>query len=138
MRNEFFDTVGDALHAFLKAGFEVCLMHWDGESFGNGYIVMKRRHVRLRVIRDRDQDMLGISPGVEPERWIDPEVLLRGVASVEEANRYRSSNELHAAADVVFENLERLEPALKKVEWPQTKQKIETLERARRERRFGF
>src|SRR6266550_113281 len=102
MRNDFFDVVGEALKPFEELGFEPSLLHWDGESFGNGYIVSKRRHVRLRVVRDRDHDLLEVSPGIEPERWTDPEILLRAVAGDEEGDRYRSANQLNERARVVF------------------------------------
>ena len=138
MHNEFLDAVEEALKPFEEIGFEPSLLHWDGDTFGNGYIVLKRRHVRLRVLRDRDHDILEMSPGTEPERWTDPEILLRAVAGNEEGDRYRSSKQLGERARVVFENLARLEVALKKTEWLQTRENIEMLEDVQRRRRFGF
>ena len=111
---------------------------YDAKAFGNAVVELAGDHLRIRVVRDRSQLLVDLSP---PHRfdWFDLHIVLHFVGADDEAETLAHGEwrELAASADAIDRHFARIVAAFHPSNWPHAQDVLRLLQERRAKQLFG-
>jgi len=133
-----FDSASEAVDLLKGHGFKVLGEIVDPANFGNAYVDLKRKNVRVRIVRDRDEHFVQIGSSAEPEKWVSASLVLQLLNVREIEPRQLQASAALNLVRMIVGVVDQLESVFSKSEWPRTSEKLKELQLRRRKERLGF